>query len=102
MTLPPMPTLPEVDVVLCVNGVDVIRARSDAQTIACAEEYGRLCAEAERKALPEPPDDGELEEWRSAADKLLREHRSHEMRRVAFLLQNAYLFGRSIRARSKP
>jgi hypothetical protein len=50
-------------------------------------------------APAEPPDEGELEAWRSTADDLLRGNPSRPLlRRAAFLLQNAYLFASKLAA----
>jgi len=47
----------------------------------------------------EPPDDNELESWRQAADSLLKHNQPAQcdLRRAAFMLQDAYLFASKLR-----
>lgn len=60
---------------------------------------GHLTVAALRRAGVEPPDDGELESWRSAADELLHngaKGNTNAWRTAAFKLQNAYMFGMAL------
>ena len=77
-----------------------LQVEKEAMRKVLTEFAAALAAQSgARVPLPEPPDDGELEAWRKTADDLLRERNPHPdlLRRAAFLLQNAYLFGSKAR-----